>query len=180
MKKFIIIALSCILSVTTYAQENFIVWNENKHLEWNDFSGQANDTSNYDAEAFAEVSYRYSFKNTKDFHFDVVANFNKNTSWSKKEHQSQDLLKHEQLHFDIAELYARKMKEVFDNYSYTDDFAEEIIRLFNEKKAEYHALQRRYDDDTNHSLNKEKQSEWEIAIHEELSRLKPAQQFVSK
>jgi hypothetical protein len=180
MKNLVVAAVLCIVSTITYSQENFLVWSENKPLEWNDFSGQTHDSSNYDAEVFAEVRYRYSFRNLKDFRFDVAANFNKNISWSKKQHQSQDLLKHEQLHFDIAEVYARKMKEVFDNYQYSENFEEEIVQLFNEKKAEYHALQHRYDEETNHSLNKEKQIEWEAYVHHELSRSKPIQQLVSK
>jgi hypothetical protein len=180
MKNFVVAALLCMVSAVSYGQENFLSWNESKRLEWNDFSGQTNDSSKFDAEVFAEVRYRYNFKNPDDFHFDVVANFNKNISWSRKQHQSQDLLKHEQLHFDIAEVYARKMKEMFDNYRYTENFSEEIVLLFNEKKLEYHAMQKQYDEETDHSLNKEKQTEWEVYVREELNRLKPTQQFVSK
>jgi hypothetical protein len=180
MKSLIVAALLCIGNTIAYGQENFLVWNENKPLEWNDFSGQTNDSSNYDAEAFAEVRYRYSFKSTADFHFEVLASFNKNISWSRKQRRSQDLLKHEQLHFDIAEVYARKMKEMFNNHEYGKNFANEILQLFNEKKLEYHAMQQRYDEETNHSLNKEKQIEWEVYVHEELNRLKPTQQLVSK
>ena len=92
--------------------------------------------------------------------FEVSANFNKNTSWCRKEYQSETLLKHEQLHFDIAELFARKLKLAFSNYSYSRNYQNEILEIFEEKKLEYHAMQRRYDEETEHSLNMFKQKEW--------------------
>jgi hypothetical protein len=146
-----------------------IEWNEGQRLEWVDFLGNVNDSSSYDAESFAEIRYNYTFNTTRGFFFHVYANFNKNASWSRKEFRSFALLKHEQLHFDIAELYARKMKEAFENYNYTENYREEIAQIFNEKKLEYHLMQLKYDEQTSHSLDKEKQQEWELLVNRELS-----------
>jgi len=81
-------------------------------------------------------------------------------------------LKHEQLHFDIAELFSLRLKGLFENYNYTEDFEYEIQLLFDEKKREYQLMQRQYDEETNHSRVKKKQKEWESYISSELTKMK--------
>jgi len=179
MKTLVIFGFTCFLSITTRGQENPIRWNEKKPLQWNDFTGEVNDTSWFDAECFAEVSYHYQFNSLTSFQFDVVANFIRNISWIKKEYQSEALLKHEQLHFDIAELFSLRLKGLFENYNYTEDFEYEIQLLFDEKKREYQLMQRQYDEETNHSRDKKKQKEWESYISSELTKMKLMQQIAS-
>src|SRR3954470_6921615 len=168
MRAFVILIVICFVSILTNAQETRIRWNENKRLQWNDFAGKANDTSWYDAECFAEIGYHYKFENSRSFQFDVFANFIKDISWTKKENQSEHLLQHEQLHFDIAELFSMKMKEMFQNFNYTENYQAEIRQLFDKNKQAYHAMQQLYDNETNHSLNKTKQKEWEDNITSQL------------
>jgi hypothetical protein len=169
MKAFLFAAFVCFAAAQSHAQENIIVWNESAPLQWLDFTGTVNAGSPFDAESFAEVRYSYKFNNSNDFHFEVVANFDKKTSWCKKEYRTQALLKHEQLHFDIAALYSKKLKEAFDNYRYSNDYENEINQIFNQQKNDYHAMQKKYDEETSHSLNKEKQNDWEKFIFEQLS-----------
>src|SRR3954454_15021145 len=108
MKAFTIPAFLILFNLYSYSQENLLCWDESKPLQWDDFSGKAKDTSFFDAESFAEVRFNYKLDQLHAFHFDVKAIFNKNISWIRQEHRSDALLKHEQIHFDIAELYARK------------------------------------------------------------------------
>lgn len=173
MKPFIILAFIFAFSSPMFAQENFIKWNEGQSLQWPDFAGNVNEGSSFAAESFAEVKYNYTFNSPNDFYFDVYASFDKNTSWCRSQCKSPALLKHEQLHFDIAELYARKIKEAFYHFRYSKNFRNEIEQLFSQKKAEYHLVQMKYDDETNHSLNKQRQREWENFIANELDRTKP-------
>lgn len=169
MKILIIVVFICITNTVAYAQQSFIRWNQNQQLQWDDFTGKVNDSSRFDAESFAEVCYQYKFYNAQDFEFEVYAHFDKNASWSRKEKQCEALLRHEQIHFNIAQLFAEKLKNDFRDFSYTKDFDAEVVQLFNRKKLEYQQMQRQYDEETNHSLNKEKQKEWEDFIGNELS-----------
>jgi hypothetical protein len=171
MKACVILVFICSAFCNTYAQENFVTWTNKKQLEWSDFSGPVKDSSHFDAESFAEVRFTYTFNSLQDFHFDVTATFNKNTSWYKKEAQSPLLLKHEQLHFDIAELFAKKLKAEFESFPYTENFRKEIADLFEKKKLQYHLMQDKYDQETSHSLNLEKQRLWEFAIRDELRKM---------
>ena len=179
MRAFVILAFLCFKNTVIFGQENLIRWNEKEPLQWNDFGGKVNKKSRLHAECFAEVVYRYKFNNVKGPQFDVCANFIRNTSWIKKKYQTEALLKHEQLHFDIAELFSLRIKEAFENYNYTEDFESEIKLLFNKQKLEYHAMQQRYDDETDNSTNIEKQKEWETFVANELRRMKFKQQIVN-
>lgn len=172
MKALGIAAILLFISVLTNAQENFVTWNENEPLQWNDFSGKADHSSSFEAESFAEVKYSYQFNSPRDFHFNVKASFNRNTSWIKQGYKSDALLKHEQLHFDIAELYARKLKVAFDNYTYSSNYEEEIVQIFSRVKLIYHKTQQLYDEETNHSLIASVQKEWEVLVKEELDNVK--------
>ena len=172
MKAFVIAAFLLFISVLTHGQEKFLAWNETKPLQWDDFYGKVNDTSHFEAESFAEVTYSYRFKNSYDFDFNVKAIFNRKTSWIKDGYKSEPLLKHEQVHFDIAELYARKLKPAFYRYSYSSNFEQEILDIFNQMKTEYHQMQKQYDEETNHSTIAAKQKAWEIFIKDELDRVK--------
>ena len=172
MKIYITVLLLSIITISSSGQGSFIKWNENQQLSWEDFKGEVNDTSKFDAECFAEIRYNYKFYSPEDFEFDVYAHFNKNTSWSRKEKQSHALLKHEQMHFNIAALFAEKLKGLFNGYSYTASFNSQILQLFNQVKGQYHAMQLQYDDETNHSLDTEKQKEWEDLIGEEIRKTK--------
>jgi hypothetical protein len=134
MKAVAFLVFICSTISTAYSQESFITWNDKKPLQWLDFAGPVKDSSTFDAESFAEVKFTYTFNSLYDFKFEVNATFNKNTSWYKKETQSLSLLKHEQLHFDIAELFAKKLKADFDNYAYTANFKNEIAEIFREEK----------------------------------------------
>jgi hypothetical protein len=180
MKPFLLIALICTVGIHSFAQQNTVIWTEGQPLTWRDFTGPVIDTSHFDAESFAEVIYKYRFNSPKDFYFEVFANFNKNISWCRKEYESDDLLKHEQLHFDIAALYAQKLKVAFESYQYSEDYKNEITEIFNEKKTEYHLVQQLYDDETNHSLKKNNQKDWEKVISGQLSNWKFKLNLVKK
>src|SRR3712207_4091713 len=127
MKTFVFLVFTFLFSLSPFAQQNTLTWNEKQPLSWFDFAGEVNDTSLYDAESFAEVKYSYWYIGPDNISFTVSANFNKSTSWCKKDYRSEALLRHEQTHFDIAELYARKLKQAFENFRYSGDYQNEIL-----------------------------------------------------
>ncbi|MCW3080576.1 DUF922 domain-containing protein [Segetibacter sp.] len=171
--RLVLIAVILFITTGVFAQEG-IRWRDSQQLTWDDFLGKVNDTSRYDAECYAEIRYNYKFYTEGDFEFEVYASFDKNSSWSRRQKQCEALLKHEQLHFDIAELFAQKLKREFDSYSFTatDSYDTQILELFNQKKSEYQAMQLQYDEETNHSLNKAKQKQWDDFIYLELRKLR--------
>ena len=75
------------------------------------------------------------------------------------------ILGHEQLHFDISELYARKLKKRLESeryaYGTVKTKVKSIYRKINEELDIYQNL---YDAETNFSRNMDKQAEWKLNI----------------
>jgi hypothetical protein len=78
-----------------------------------------------------------------------------------------DLLEHEQAHFDLCEVYARRLRKRVEDSNYKLDIDNAIFEVFEAFKKR----QKLYDQETNHSRNKEKQAEWLKIIANELSEL---------
>jgi predicted secreted Zn-dependent protease len=102
--------------------------------------------------------------------------FNASRSWKKSNHLKPYLLKHEQVHFDIAELYARKTRQAFlkyklqhDKYAHTDNWLRIVYR---ENLRKMRRCERKYDRQTRHSRRKEMQQEWTTKILIQLNELK--------
>jgi hypothetical protein len=77
------------------------------------------------------------------------------------------LLEHEQLHFDLAEAFARKIRARFDDFKDacadsrgTEAVREMIVRTDRELQEE----QQRYDRETSHGLNLRAQDQWRRRI----------------
>ena len=85
---------------------------------------------------------------------------------------NKELLKHEQLHFDMAELAARKIRRLFNEHKATcptggDDalnrFVGEVTRDFREEQV-------RYDQETKHGMFLFGQGKWESRVNAALSK----------
>jgi len=103
--------------------------------------------------------------------YDVEAYFNRKKSWSRA--KSPALLQHEQLHFDIAELYARKIRE---KISHMRSQGIRDIKQYNSAIKgllhESNLTDQRYDLETLHGALSKKQAAWERMIREQLIGLK--------
>ena len=80
-------------------------------------------------------------------------------------------MQHEQGHFDITELYARKLDDAIREYSFNPKkFKTDLDQIYKEIMEEKEEVQNQYDLDTDFSRNPEKQSEWLKKIQRELTR----------
>lgn len=153
--------------------DTLLTWHKERKLEWKDFQGMRDSLNypNYDAVTNAEIRFTSGFLKTYDFSkINVFAFFNKKKSWTCS--NTKETLQHEQLHFDIMELFARKMrsefskeikKEVVDANSYFDIYQKQ----FN-KCSQYQQL---YDIKTEHGNIEKKQLQWNEKTHREMDSL---------
>ena len=151
-----------------------IFWQEDRTIDWTDFKGIPNPSSPFDAEANSGVRYTYTFTtrgNTAQVNFEVNSFFNAEESWIKTQKQTDFLLEHEQLHFDISELHARKLKKAFSEYQFSKSPKKEIEKIFNKINKERAEMQVRYDEESDHSKNKLEQTRWKAFVKAELSTL---------
>ncbi len=95
--------------------DSVIYWDKQTKLIWGDFQGvpSEHDLTTYGIEAMAasavEIGY-YSILSDGKIDIKVYCRFVKNKSWTT-DTTSKNLLAHEQLHFDIGELFARKIRK---------------------------------------------------------------------
>ena len=102
---------------------------------------------------------------------DIATYFFKKKSWTVKKN-AMELLVHEQLHFDIAELFARKMRKEFYKLK------KNKVDTFNAYQSVYTTLwkscrmyQKQYDKETKHSRELVHNEEWAEKIYKELKLL---------
>lgn len=158
--------------------EDRIVWDQSRKLTWKDFEGKPdkNDTI-YDARTFTQIYFEYEEKDYS-IDFDIPCYFYRNSSWSKSKSKKQTsiwLLEHEQLHFDITELMARKIRKEFSEYkSYNTQETSKALREIYDKYSGKERLKMNtaYDEETEHGTIRDKQKEWKKKIEKELYKLR--------
>lgn len=175
----LLIATLCVTCLQVYSQNELnsttiIPWSNNLNLEWSDFKAKPN----LNVYAFAQTTYKIeifplevqvdennNIQNYQSLH--VIAQFYKDQSWVYKE--SDFLLKHEQLHFDIAGLFALKINEEFKtlinkNEANFDAYFTIYKRLWKDCLD----MQKQYDSETDHGQNIEENAIWIEQISTEI------------
>lgn len=149
-----------------------IVWNEYRPLTWADFKGKRTEDAAGDAGTVVQIKAKpYMVKD--EVKYDVSAVFLKNKSWADA--QTKELLAHEQLHFDLAELYARKIRKAVVELSASGERDVKVFNLAIQKLLrESNELDLQYDLETLHGAMQKKQAEWSKNVKSELKSL---QQF---
>jgi len=152
-----------------------IPWSTARRLRWSDFQGDP--PSGGREGAITSYSLFYAWKcRGQAFEFLVIAGFQPGQSWVKQEilrdsAQSRRALRHEQTHFDIAELHARRMRSYFAGLSgacaRSDDALGTLAQRFVDDTR---AMQRQYDAETEHGLRPERQATWEAQVARQLGR----------
>jgi hypothetical protein len=174
----IAIVFCCLLLPAVYASsqdhvepaQRDLVWNEFYKLQWDDFQGKPDANSLGDAGAAVQIKAK-PFMINDDIEYDVAAIFSRSKSWMRD--MSPELLAHEQLHFDIAELYARKIRQKVKELH---DRKVNNIKVYNkaiqELLLESNLIDEQYDTETLHGALSKRQDAWSKKVKNELAGLK--------
>lgn len=173
MKQIILfILVTCALQSNAQTSDT-IYWSSCYKLKFEDFKEKLDTTSEFDAISSIKIDYDITQQSLgKITGLKVFCFFNK--SKSKAKNMDSTLLIHEQIHFNIAELYARKLRKKFSEYlklkkSLSLDEAQAIY--FNVKN-EYKKINEQYDLETDYSKNRVSQKKWIIKVNAALLSLK--------
>ncbi|MEZ2414722.1 DUF922 domain-containing protein [Muriicola sp. E247] len=157
-----------------YGQEDgAILWESSHRLSWEDFKSPPPAGSRVAATTASGIAYQFSaLEQAGEMEVDCSVNayFYPEASWYRPEVANDIILSHEQLHFDISELFARKMRRKIKGYRFTSNVKAEMKNIYNGIIKELRDFQSRYDEETNYSRAVEKQGEWNAMIAEELRR----------
>ena len=106
MYKILFMFLLCCTCLSLKAQDT-LFWKATDTLTWNDFKGTPDRSARYLAISATGITYTYKFSG-EDLNFQVRAFFVRSKSW-RNYGTDLKVLRHEQGHFDITEIYARKL-----------------------------------------------------------------------
>lgn len=173
---FLLIFLGMIsLSFNNFLQkdDSKIYWSKDKKVTWNDFKGKPIKSSS-DA-AITDSGFELQSSNKGQEHilvFELHTYFIKNKSWVKPDEKTENLLKHEQGHFDISEIFTRKIhKSIMEEKFTVKNFNKKLQELNVRNTKETSKYQELYDKETEHSKNEKKQTDWNEKIAKELKDL---------
>ncbi len=165
--------LSLLLPFAVQAQdkdEELVDWNSSQRLTWADYKARPETGSDAAASTTTYIGIEYTIRQ-RDFSFSIRCRFSKKRSWGI--HKTAYILSHEQGHFDIAEIHARKLNKAMSEYEFNKKtYQKDLRNIYDQVMQEKEDMQNRYDKETNHSINKTKQAEWLKKIEEMLEEYK--------
>lgn len=173
-RHFFLSFLACWLSFNVKADERGaeeknnkrFSWNEHRKLSWDDFKGAA-ENADYESAAATCCSIGFRIINTKDGfpRLSVYNTFYVDKSWVKEDAHIESILAHEQGHFDLCELYTRKLRMRFATVDITiANEKVELMKIYSELNDEYEACQQAYERETAHGTRIADQKRWQEVI----------------
>ena len=152
--------------------EDILIWNENYKLQPEDF---------WEKKSMKDKACAYVQLGCLRIHvaggrsiIKIYACIDRKRSWISNSISKEDLpyvLNHEQRHFDLAEVCARKIRErVIKKFRFKIRLKWKDLNWIEKLYEEYQKLQEKYDSETD--LSKESQEKWNKWIDEELEKTK--------
>lgn len=172
--KTTLITLLFFCSFFSNTTEEKIAWDANRPLTWEDFRGIPNRADDFVASTNSGMSFSFSFKERNgeaSISYTVVSNFYPDLSWYRPERVSQYILDHEQTHFDISELHARKLRRALSGLTHDREFKEKAEAIYNKIEGERREMQTQYDAESDHSNIESAEYRWRDYVAEQLNLL---------
>jgi hypothetical protein len=151
-----------------------VVWTRDRRLAWSDFQGNAPARAAEGAGSCVGFSVSWECP-AGELRFGIMATFDPGASWVERGAESPLLLRHEQLHFDLTELFARRLRKQFtdlrDPCQNPGDARQVLDGAVVGAYREWQEAQRRYDAETRRGTDAAVQGGWERRTRRELEDL---------
>lgn len=170
--KNLILLLSLYFPLVLFSQQDSesIPWSETRKLSWDDFKAAPQRNGDVAALTATNLGFSYNVINGK-VSFTIECHFEKSRSWGWVKNDW--ILQHEQGHFDIAEIFARKLYKAVSEYVFNKaSFQKDLDAIYKNVVAEKEQFQLAYDNETDYSRKKNNQEEWLKKIAAELNQHK--------
>ena len=159
-----------LFAISQDANEELLNWNTGKKLVWEDYKSKPDTRSDAAASTATYLGINYSVSGTS-LSYKITCSFSKDKSWGR--YKTDYILSHEQGHFDITEIFARKLNKKISEYKFDrSNFKTDLQKIYQDILDEKEQFQNQYDEETDFSRNKDKQAEWLIKISKMLNDLK--------
>lgn len=161
---FLLASLSCSLKAQGLSS---VEWG--KPITFKDFESAPGEKDTAAANISVTILLGYSSGRDGRLNFKVAAVMDKDESWIREEFKnSHAVLKHEQGHFDIAHIYAKKLEAGLRDKRYTKKDVKALHEIYDRFLEKMHELQLQYDRETRGGMDPLAQSKWRRFIHREL------------
>ncbi len=176
VKSIIALLLLNLGCIYCYAQndlptDSLIEWQRNRLLKESDFKSKVPKDSKSEASTSARISFSSYTISRGKYGFIIKAYFSPYKSWSRP-YMDSIILMHEQFHFNIAELVARKMRACIRGVETNNHNIKKYTSSIDSTLNELGILNKRYDRETEHGTLVEQQIEWQKKIDDQLRELK--------
>jgi len=157
-------------SVTTLPSSEF-QWAEHSKLSWDDFRGTVNAVSEESAAAtHCGIGFKTNATGGNKPGILVYNTFYVNKSWVRPDAKIPGILDHEQGHFDLCEIYTRKLRDRMNQFDFSaPDIKHALLSIYSDVNNEYERRQQAYEQETIHGTNIPQQKKWQEAISRELA-----------
>lgn len=155
--------------------EEFIPWAFNRRLAWEDFLCEPKKSSDAVASTSTSLGIAYQVEHGQ-LTYSITCNFSKHKSWGLL--KTDYILAHEQGHFDITEIYARKLYKALQGYEFNrKTYRKDVNEIYRAIVQEKEDMQAAYDGESDHSRNRKTQYEWLQKIDQMLNETAPWAQY---
>lgn len=145
------------------ASNEHLAWSATRKLNWEDFRGVPENENPHHALTAANLAVEARCKDNK-FYYEVKCVFLPGESWSKNK-QSERLLAHEQLHFDLTEVHARQLRKQLKELGLScGNLKSELNTTVGAAFKAWKAEQDEFDKISRHGLDAQTQLAWEKDI----------------
>lgn len=178
--RYLLLALSLLLAGPAAAQSpplklppGVLAWSASRPLMLADFRGRPAPGQPHAALTSSNINSGISCQGNV-FTGTARASFDPATSWVRDPaHLTPALLRHEQLHFDIAEVHARRLRQQLRTLRLpcSDALGPAFRKLSEAGYAAWQEAEDTYDRETNHGLLAAPQAAWEARVRQQLAEL---------
>jgi len=151
--------------------DSILIWSSNRKLRWSDFLSSKKLNNTDPTQSMIGITAKPYYTDSGTYEYKILAYFHKFQSIANAKNDY--VLNHEQVHFDIAELFARKMRKEIAQLEATkgDLTSEDYTTIYTTLFNEYRAYQHQYDTETNHSTHYVMQQLWDAKVADDLKDL---------
>lgn len=177
MKSKLFLILTSLFFTFYYGFAQKIVINgaeTNRKLTWSDYTGAVDNSVPFIAyTGYLITTKTEGIKTLGDSivieKFEVTLKLDSIKSWAKKDKVTDELLIHEQGHFNIGILCMREILQVYKQTKFTkSNFNATIQNIFDVTLKKYNEMGVKYDEETEHFNNKKQQEKWNLFFAENL------------
>lgn len=160
------------LSLHGQDEDLVLPWTPERRLTWADYQGSPMNTEWASATTASGITYTLNSViggSQPRLEIVVTSLFYPDKSWYKPDLCNEVVLSHEQLHFDITELFAREFRKRLETVENDENIKKKVRAIFVEINKELNTFQNKYDRETNFSRNVPEQLVWNKKIAETLN-----------